>query len=1214
MTPRKAPTGRRLLRTAVAIAAVLSLLGGTAWAFWTTGSAPGGNGAAAAAVVSQGSTPSAAVSDRTITVSWAATTLSTGEPVTGYQIRRYDLATLTQQSIGAGCSGTIATTACTETRVPAGQWVYSVTPVIGTNWQGQESFKSSPVTVAAPSLVLSTARVRPGTAATGTASGFLSGDTVRYRLDSAVGTELTGTLAGNATPATVPANGGGAVNVTVPAGTADGNHTIYLVASPSGDVASADIVVDGTPPPAPVLTLSPTSPSGDSVTFAYSESEASATVECRLDAAAFAACDSPVDYTALAAGSHTFQVRASDSAGNVSTTTSYTWTVNLTVPTISIGFPSFGGSYNNSGFNAGCGTSTTGDVCGVADDDLAVLAVAVSLRRSSTGLYWNGSAFSAATETFLNASGTTTWTYGITAASLPEDDYTLRARTSDGVNLGYDGRTFTIDRTAPGPPTLAPVPPNPSGSSASLGFTTTDATATFECSIDAGAWSACSTPTQYTNLADGSHTVSVRAVDAAANTSTATSTTWAVDGTAPTGAMTFPTATRLNLAGWAAGCGTPATGDICGTAADTGSSVTGVAVSVRRASTNSYWNGTGFAASSETWLPATGTTSWSYAFAGSNFPADGGYTVRWRVTDAAGNTTIGAIDLTLDTLAPNAPTIVQAPTDPSGPAVQFNFSAEAQSGTECRMDAGAWTSCTAPAAYSGLAASSHTFAVRATDLAGNVSPPASYNWTVDVGLPNVSITSPSAGQPYNDAGFASLCGTPAGDLCGTASEPQGNLDRVEVSIQRQSTSLFWNGTGFTSATEVFLPVTGAQTWSYAIAAAAFPTEGSYTLRALATDRVGLTAIDSVTFAVDRTAPAAPTITSGPSGTTGGSGTFNFTGEAGATFECRLDGGAWQTCTSPRALSGLAGGSHTFDVRAVDRAGNAGTAASRTWTVDTTGPVLANTFPSNGGAYNNTTFTAGCVAGTGDICGTASDAGSGVVKVDFSLQRVSTNLYLTGTTFGASAQNWITATGTTSWSYPLAAATFPATDTYVLAVRSTDGVGNVSTTTNTFRIDRTVPTATGFTATNVSGGLTSRLDAGDTYTLTFSEPMSPSSILGGWTGATQNVVIRAAGTGGAKDTLVVYDATNSTLLALGTVDLKRTDYVTGAMTFGATGTPSTISMSGNSVTVKLGTPSGIPTLAGAAVNAAWTPDTRATDLAGNAVAAAAYKENDNDRDF
>jgi Ca2+-binding RTX toxin-like protein len=51
-------------------------------------------------------------------------------------------------------------------------------------------------------------------------------------------------------------------------------------------------------------------------------------------------------------------------------------------------------------------------------------------------------------------------------------------------------------------------------------------------------------------------------------------------------------------------------------------------------------------------------------------------------------------------------------------------------------------------------------------------------------------------------------------------------------------------------------------------------------------------------------------------------TFRFrSSEAGATFECRLDKGRWQTCRSPRTLKRLKYGKHTLRVRATDAAGN-----------------------------------------------------------------------------------------------------------------------------------------------------------------------------------------------------------------------------------------------------------------------------------------------------
>ncbi|MDP9384294.1 MAG: S8 family serine peptidase, partial [Actinomycetota bacterium] len=90
---------------------------------------------------------------------------------------------------------------------------------------------------------------------------------------------------------------------------------------------------------------------------------------------------------------------------------------------------------------------------------------------------------------------------------------------------------------------------------------------------------------------------------------------------------------------------------------------------------------------------------------------------------------------------------------------------------------------------------------------------------------------------------------------------------------------------------------------------------------------------------DTTAPET-SITSGPGGLVNSrSASFGFaSSEASASLECRLDAAAWSACTSPEAYASLADGSHTFEVRATDAAGNVDPSpASRTWTVDATAP-------------------------------------------------------------------------------------------------------------------------------------------------------------------------------------------------------------------------------------------------------------------------------------
>ncbi|HSC72959.1 MAG TPA: HYR domain-containing protein [Gaiellaceae bacterium] len=117
--------------------------------------------------------------------------------------------------------------------------------------------------------------------------------------------------------------------------------------------------------------------------------------------------------------------------------------------------------------------------------------------------------------------------------------------------------------------------------------------------------------------------------------------------------------------------------------------------------------------------------------------------------------------------------------------------------------------------------------------------------------------------------------------------------------------------------------------------------GGTTLTCSATNGAGLTTQRSVTVKIDRTAPDT-TITGGPSGTaTTGTASFTFSAsEPGATFACSLDAGAFQSCSSPQTYSGLADGSHSFQVRATDGAGNSDqTPAAQSWTVRATPPNL-----------------------------------------------------------------------------------------------------------------------------------------------------------------------------------------------------------------------------------------------------------------------------------
>lgn len=226
----------RRIRRSTLLAVILGLmLPAIALASWQAASS-NGKAYSKAKALPVGNTPTASVSNRSVTVSWTAP--SGGAPVTGYVVKRYNNSG-TLQTIGANCSGTVAGTSCTESSVSAGTWKYSVTPA-NQNWRGTESAQSTAVAVGSPALTVSPTDITGlPTTLSGSISNFIAGQTVTFRLDD----PSTGTLlAGSITPTPVPASGAATVSVTVPIGTSNGSHTIYAVGS-GGDTASAAISV-----------------------------------------------------------------------------------------------------------------------------------------------------------------------------------------------------------------------------------------------------------------------------------------------------------------------------------------------------------------------------------------------------------------------------------------------------------------------------------------------------------------------------------------------------------------------------------------------------------------------------------------------------------------------------------------------------------------------------------------------------------------------------------------------------------------------------------------------------------------------------------------------------------------------------------------------------------------------------------------------------------
>jgi len=109
-------------------------------------------------------------------------------------------------------------------------------------------------------------------------------------------------------------------------------------------------------------------------------------------------------------------------------------------------------------------------------------------------------------------------------------------------------------------------------------------------------------------------------------------------------------------------------------------------------------------------------------------------------------------------------------------------------------------------------------------------------------------------------------------------------------------------------------------------------------------------------------PPNTTITSAPpSATNSRQAGFNFSSsEDNSTFECKLDGGAYEACNSGKIYSNLSDGQHTFLVRAKDSVGNVDPSPAKyEWTVDATAPTVETTTPADGatGVRRNTNLSA-----------------------------------------------------------------------------------------------------------------------------------------------------------------------------------------------------------------------------------------------------------------
>ncbi|MGH3105160.1 MAG: Ig-like domain-containing protein, partial [Gaiellaceae bacterium] len=241
-------------------------------------------------------------------------------------------------------------------------------------------------------------------------------------------------------------------------------------------------------------------------------------------------------------------------------------------------------------------------------------------------------------------------------------------------------------------------------------------------------------------------------------------------------------------------------------------------------------------------------------------------------------------------------------------------------------------------------------------------------------------------------------------------------------------------------------------------------DGFYDLRVVVTDNAGNQATSTVlNRKVDNTPPQTTLGSRPPTPDNDFTPTFGFSADETSSFECRTDGGSFAACSSPHTTAALADGSRTFDVRAIDQAGNVDASPdSYAWTLDATPPTVSMTFPA----------PAALVSDTITLSASATDGGTGVSTVQFQLSP-------------ADAGTWTDTSS--SWN-----TTLVSDGRYDLRVIATDGAGNAATSVpvEDVLVDNTAP-AVSFTAP--AGGYVNA-SAANPYTLAASATDAGSGVV------------------------------------------------------------------------------------------------------------------------
>ena len=319
----------------------------------------------------------------------------------------------------------------------------------------------------------------------------------------------------------------------------NGSHTLTAVARDllgirwTSNPVTVTVFNDTTPP-----TVAITSPSSGATLRGTTAVSANASdnvgvvgVQFRLDGNNLGAEDTASPYglswdtTAASNGTHALTAVARDAAGNSTTSVSITITVDNSAPTVALTTPA-----------AGAMVGGTTAVTASASDNVGVAGVRFFVDGAAIGVEDTGAPYSVA----WNTATVTNGAHALTAV----------ARDAAGNTTTSGAITVTVDNSAPTVALTAP-----SAGAALKGTTTVTASAADNVGVagvrffvDGAAIGAEDTVAPYsatwntTTVANGSHTLTAVARDGVGNTTTSSGITVTVDNSAPTVAVTAPSA------------------------------------------------------------------------------------------------------------------------------------------------------------------------------------------------------------------------------------------------------------------------------------------------------------------------------------------------------------------------------------------------------------------------------------------------------------------------------------------------------------------------------------------------------------------------------------------------------------------------------------------------------------------------------------------------